>query len=405
MKVSFVTLPTTIEPLGIMYLSAALKAAGHDASIGLDGDILAASIMPGSEEILSILESEKKGRPVIVGGPEPTYNPERYELPFIDGICRGDGEKAIVDFVAGKWRGTVRGDMTTKWPMPDRSIIYNNYPAHRDNPIRHFMLQRGCPYNCSYCFNHSYHKLYKGQNVLRTPDPKDCIAEISDTLKTWGGEFVYFQDDTFNLKDPFLDVFLPLYREQIGMPFHCHLRAELVTEWQVRQLKDAGCYSARFAIEIAGGKKQTLLNRGNITDEDCIRAAKLLKKYDIKVMTQNILCLPGTLYEDDFATLELNRKCEPTYAWASIYQPYKGTALGDKCYDLGIVEGEAGRFFAGSPLNIPDKKRREHLQKMFSLLASGEDHWEWIYSRHRAETERNIYNGISHQSGGLNAGT
>jgi hypothetical protein len=72
MKVSFVTIPTTIEPLGIMYLSASLKQAGHECSIGIDGDILAASIMPGSEGILEILEKEKKGRRVIVGGPAPT---------------------------------------------------------------------------------------------------------------------------------------------------------------------------------------------------------------------------------------------------------------------------------------------------------------------------------------------
>ena len=670
MKVSFVSLPTTIEPLGIMYLSAALKQAGHDANIGLDGDILAASIMPGSEEILSILEREKKGRKIVVGGPEPTYNPERYQLPFIDGVCRGDGEKAIVDFAEGKWTGTIRGEMTTQWPRPDRSIVYGSFIEHRYSPIRHFMLSRGCPYNCltgdtiihtllgekpirdlvgllgvkvlsrdpvtqkpvyanainigkrqenvqivrvwfddkshidctpdhkfkvfksknqyipetewdveakdlkrsdrvravycektkngrktiftrrdigipnaqlvyealqnaplqkgekihhkdrnpgndhpdnlvlttnekhipdwhpevsermrannpirllshewrvahgissfrgrkqsieervmrsnmqmgaknsnyrgdtavnhkvksieylilkqdvycmeipgihwfyankvlvhncAYCFNHSYRKLYEGENVLRNPDPGDAMAEIQDTMNTWGGRFVYFQDDTFNLKQPFLDAFLPLYREKVGLPFHCHLRAELVTEDQIRALKEAGCYSARFAIEIAGEKKQSLLNRGKITDEDCLNAARLLNKYGIKVMTQNILCLPDTTIEDDLATLDLNKRCHPTYAWASIYQPYRGTKLGDYCYEKGIVEQEAGRFFSGSPLNIPERKRREGLQKRFSLFASGEDAGEWIYSRHRAENERLLYGGFNHQSGG-----
>lgn len=399
MKVSFVTLPTTIEPLGIMYLSAALKQSGHEAGIGLDGDILAASIMPGSEEILDILKREKKGRKIIVGGPAPTYNPERYQLPHIDGVCRGDGEKAIVDFVEGKWTGTVRGEMTAKWPRPDRSIIYENYPLHRDNPIRHFMLSRGCPFDCSYCFNHAYRKLYAGQNILRNPDSHDAVAEIRDTLDRWGGEFVYFQDDTFNLRQSFLDAFLPMYREKIGLPFHCHLRAELVTENQVKALKEAGCYSARFAIEIAGEKKQTILNRGKITDADCLNAAHLLNQYGIKIMTQNILCLPGTTFEDDLATLALNKKCKPTYAWASIYQPYRGTVLGDVCYEKGIVEREAGMFFSGSPLNIPDKKKRENFQKRFSLFASGEDVGDWIYSRHRAETEKLLYGGISHQRG------
>jgi len=383
-----------------MYLSAALKSAGHEVSIGLDGDILAASIMPGSEEILDILKREKKGRKIIVGGPDPTYNPEKYKQFWIDGICRGDGEKAIVDFVEGKWTGTVRGEMTMKWPRPDRSIVYDNYPEHRNSPIRHFMLSRGCPYNCAYCFNHAYRKLYEGQNTLRNPDPEGAVGEIQDTLKERGGKFIYFQDDTFNLNQSFLTAFLPLYKEKIGLPFYCHLRAELVTEVQIKALKEAGCYSVRFAIEIAGDKKQTLLNRGKMTDEDCVKAAEIINKHDIKLMTQNILCLPDTTLEDDLATLELNQRCKPTYAWASIYQPYKGTALGDYCYDSGFVNGEPGRFFADSPLDIPDKKKRERLQKRFSLLATESDPNGWIYEHHRQETEKLIYGGLSHQSGG-----
>lgn len=400
MKVSFVTLPTTIEPLGIMYLSAALKAAGHDADIGLDGDVLAASIMPGSEGILEILEREKRGRRVIVGGPDPTYNPDKYALPFIDGICRGDGEKAIVDFVEGKWAGLHVGELTMKWPMPDRGIVYRKCPQHRNSPIRHFMLSRGCPYSCAYCFNHAYRELYEGQNVLRTPDPIDAVSEIDSTLLVWGGKFVYFQDDTFNLKQSFLDEFLPLYRKWVALPFHCHLRAELVTDEQAKALAEAGCYSARFAIEIAGPKKQTLLNRGKMTDEDCINAADTLHKYGIKVMTQNILCLPDTTIEDDLKTLKLNQRCNPTFAWASIYQPYRGTKLGNYCYDKGLVEKEPGRFFSGSPLRIENREGRETLQRCFSVLATEDDPYMWVYENHRRDKEKLLYAGITHQSGG-----
>lgn len=388
-----------------MYLSAALKKTGHEANIGLDGDILAASIMPGSDEILETLKREKKGRKIIVGGPAPTYNPEKFQHPWIDGICRGDGEKAIVDFVEGKWTGTIRGELTTKWPVPDRGIIYDHYPEHRDNPIRHFMLSRGCPFNCAYCYNHAYRDLYGDKNVLRPNRTTDAINEIVETLNEWGGKFIYFQDDTFNLRQSFLDEFLPLYKEKVGLPFHCHVRAELVTDKQAKALSEAGCYSARFAIEIAGEKKQTLLNRGKMTDEDCINASSLLRKYGIKVMTQNILCLPDTSIEDDYRTLELNKKCKPTFAWASIYQPYKGTKLGDYCYSKGIVEKEPGRFFSGSPLRLEDVKKREAFQKCFSLLATESDPDGWIYEHHRRETEKNLYAGLSHQSGGVNGRT
>jgi radical SAM superfamily enzyme YgiQ (UPF0313 family) len=241
-------------------------------------------------------------------------------------------------------------------------------------------------------------------NTLRNPDPKEAVSEIAETIEQWGGKFVYFQDDTFNLNQPFLDAFLPLYAEKIGLPFHCHVRAELVTDGQIKALAYAGCHSVRFAIEIAGDKKQTLLNRGKMTDEDCVHAACIIQKYGIKLMTQNILCLPDTTYQDDLATLELNKRCNPTYAWASLYQPYRGTKLGDYCYSKGIVTGDAGKFFSGSPLDIPDKDKREAFQKCFSLLATEKDPEAWIYEHHRKETERLLYGGLSHQSGGQNAG-
>ena len=40
-------------------------------------------------------------------------------------------------------------------PMPDRELIYNKHAPTRNSPIKHFMAGRGCPYHCTYCFNHA----------------------------------------------------------------------------------------------------------------------------------------------------------------------------------------------------------------------------------------------------------
>ena len=44
--------------------------------------------------------------------------------------------------------------------MADFGLIYDKHAPTRNSPIKHFMASRGCPYNCTYCFNHAWYELY-----------------------------------------------------------------------------------------------------------------------------------------------------------------------------------------------------------------------------------------------------
>jgi anaerobic magnesium-protoporphyrin IX monomethyl ester cyclase len=54
-------------------------------------------------------------------------------------------------------------------PLPDRALIYDKDQANRDSPMKHFITGRGCPYDCSYCFNHAWADIYhsEGHRVRR----------------------------------------------------------------------------------------------------------------------------------------------------------------------------------------------------------------------------------------------
>ena len=72
-------------------------------------------------------------------------------------------------------------------------------------------------------------------------------------------------------------------------------------------------------------------------------------------------------------TIKLNRKLKPDSSGANIFYPYKGTKLGDKCFEQGMVNLE--KFDASSSerresvLNYPDKYKRrlERYQKYWDF--------------------------------------
>jgi radical SAM superfamily enzyme YgiQ (UPF0313 family) len=95
-------------------------------------------------------------------------------------------------------------------------------------------------------------------------------------------------------------------------------------------------------------------------------------------MIQNMLALPTSTIDEDLATLEVNIRCQPDYAWSSIFAPFPGTALGDECKKKGWYDGNyediTDCFFDRSVLNFTDlyKEQTYCLQKIFALAVEAQ---------------------------------
>ena len=408
-RILFITKPFFIEPLGIMYLSGSLKAAGHETSwittesnlqeeVGsINPDIICYSIMTGDQDLFDGINKNLKSKfkfLSVAGGPHTTFFPECIQSSSFDAITRGESESSIVElankFTSGSYYDVPgfwfkEGDAVHKNPLgqlidnldslpfPDRSLIYDADESQRVNPIKHFIAGRGCPYACTYCFNHSYNRLYAGKgNPIRLRSVRNFLDEIKETVSKYPTKFVYFQDDTFILNKAWVREFSEAYAKEVKMPFHCHIRANLVEEETIRLLKDAGCFSVHIAVESGNERLRNEVLKRNMSSGHIYKACELLHKYGIKFMLQNILGLPTGTLEDDFETLRMNIRCRPTYAWASIFQPYPGTDLAKLSLEMNLVserdlDNIQSSFFERSILGIPHKKEIEYLQKMFAL--------------------------------------
>lgn len=387
-----------------MHLSASIKQEGHETDLitteedyeskirEFQPDMIAYSIMTGDQEFYNDLNKELKQKFQffsIVGGPHATFFPDDLEKLSFDSFIIGEAESSIQKFLNNPKEtsipnfhfktpeGIIKNPVCNlvedldKIPFPDRDIVFK-YPKIRDGPIKHFIASRGCPYNCSYCFNESYSKIYQGKGKrVRFRSVDNLLHEVKQVIKSSPTRFVYFQDDTFILYPDWIKEFAEKYPKITNLSFHCHIRANLVTEDIVKDLKKAGCYSVHIASEAGNEQVRSQILNRNMTDQQIINAVQLLKKYNIKVMLQNILGLPFTTLKNDLETLELNIKCKPDYSWVSIFQPYPKTALGIKSQESGIYQGDfsdlGSNFFDTSPLNIENKNEISNLQKLFAI--------------------------------------
>lgn len=353
--------------LGVMGISSFLKSNGHESKIIIEVDnkkimdeircfspqIVGFSCMTGMHawalEAAKAIKENAKNVFVVFGGPHSTLYPKTIESPVIDGICLGEGEYPVCELanaidnktsyteIPNLWvknnkaifRNETRpliGDLD-KLPFPDRAH-YKRYNYLRKNTMAFFMAGRGCPYDCAFCFNRSISKMQQGK-YIRHRSPRNLIGEIAEYRREYPLKRIHFHDDTFILDKNWLFDFLSIYRDQVRIPFCCCIRADLVNEEIIRTLKDSYCDLVSFGIEHGNEAIRKNLLKKNVTNQQIINTAHLLKKYKIGFKTFNMIGLPTETLEDAYETVTLNQKIQPDYPWCSIFTPYPGTDLGN----------------------------------------------------------------------------
>jgi radical SAM superfamily enzyme YgiQ (UPF0313 family) len=394
MRILFITDPFQVESLGIAYLASVLKKKGHDVDL-IKTDVLnfedikkfyphiiAFSVTTGKHRhYLEIARNIKSVLPVlsVFGGAHPTYFPEFVNERGVDVIVRGEAEKSFVEFLDDwqlrrKFKRIVNfrtlEENIDRIPFPDREFLYK-YPENRNNPIKNVITSRGCHFNCHYCYNSLYRSFYQSQNWVRYRSPENVIEECLG-LKKYPTRFIFFQDDEFLTNPNFFEL-LSLYKEKVKIPFHCQIRIELLTEEKASALKEAGCSGVTFAVECGNYYlRKNLLNRP-MTDEQILKGVELLKKYKLKIRTENMLGLPGESLSQMLETLDLNIKIKPLIAWASIFQPYPRLPLSNYAYKNEFWDGRDDfkeNFFENTVLNFTAKKQLRNLQRYFALIVN-----------------------------------
>ncbi|MCX5715303.1 MAG: radical SAM protein [Candidatus Omnitrophica bacterium] len=259
-------------------------------------------------------------------------------------------------------------------PFPDRQ----EYPQAVFHNYANFMFSRGCPYSCSYCCNSTYHRIFRGKgNMIRHRSVSKAIEEIRLFLGKYKSKMLSFDDDCFNKKPQWFREFCAEYKNNIGIPYTCNTRPELLDSETARMLKGSGCRKINIGIESGDETlRRTVLNR-NMRDEQIIAAFNYAKEAGLETMSFNMIGFPGETKESIQSTVNLNKLIKPTYAQVSVFYPYAGTPLGELCREKGYIEKESSLFsYIGqgvSALNLPglSKKEIKDMFLTFDLQISG----------------------------------
>jgi anaerobic magnesium-protoporphyrin IX monomethyl ester cyclase len=388
---------TPYEAFGPQLLAAVLKARGHacdllvvsevgrrgvvDEARRFNPDLAAFSITSCDFRWALDLAAELKSRLGVVnvfGGPHPSCFPDFVREPAVDFACRGEGEETIVDLAEavasgadpraipnlsfardgeGPQHNPVRPLLTDLDALPyqDRSLHYR-LPLLRRFSYKLFLAGRGCPYDCSYCFNTTLRAAYRGRGPwVRHRSPEHVVGEILDVRSRWGLATVGFVDDSFASDKRWLLSFCELYQREVALPFNCIVRINQVDEEMAEALGRSGCHFVSFAVETGSEElRRRVLNRP-IADSEIRSGAALLRRQGIRLLTCNMFGLPGETLEDGLATVRLNREIGTELLGTSVLQPMPGTAVFATAQRLGLLgdEAEPGSitsFTASSPL-------------------------------------------------------
>jgi len=411
----------TMERLGVMQVSAAAKLQGWQTRLlvtdgkshagieeqvdGFEPDILAFSAMSPEYPYLARLARrlhQSNPRFTLFGGSHPTFFQDIIRQPFVRALSFGEADVSFPRFLeafanGGDYTG-IRGmhfqsagdvilneperlvENLDDLPFPDRFLQVDDKTLADFSRSHIFMASRGCPNQCTYCFNHKYNRMFRDYGpIYRRRTVGNLVAEMKEVRDTCGMKFAYIDDDIFTLcSRAWLEEFAELYPARVGVPFMVNVHVNAVTLEQLQLLRQAGCVLICFGIECGNEEVSRTLLKRRIGNEKIVRLSHWIHDLGMKFMTQNILALPvPDPLAVDLQTLELNVRCRPDYAIAHIYFPLPGTELAAYCEEKGYLGAGDGqlpeRTNSFSALRFPsakDKVRVQRLHKLFGLAVN-----------------------------------
>ncbi len=356
---------------------------------------------------------------VVVGGPHCTFDQSLIEYDDVDIVVAGEADDAWVqllqNIMAGKsvddihnifsksnWNSKFKNaTQIERWkhmsdrlvdldklPYLDREIVYTRVPHIAKFPMRSFMTSRGCPYECTYCFEPKYNEMYRGKgHPYQRYSPERVVEELRYTIERYPTQFIKFYDDIFWIhkhldQEPWLKEFAKLYGKYIKLPFFLLTRCNILTEDHLKLLKPAGLHSMTMSIESGNDFVRNDVIKRHMSREDIIRAFHLCDKYDIKTFANTILGIPVkpeklkelkmSAIDMDIQSVLINVEAKVTFGEFTIIYPYAGCHFSDyveenKWFNIKDFEKLHHSYQSWSPLNCFSQKEKIQQLNLSSL--------------------------------------
>jgi len=378
---------------GVSFLSAVLKQHDHTTTLlnineklgysldlpriinditSFSPDLIAFSIVTNQFQYAVTISQEIKQHfqiPIVCGGIHATMVPsEVLETGLFDAVFVGESEHALVAYVNALEREKDVTSIPNTWQRKNGTIIKNTLTAFPDLtalPFKDYeifdfqkmidakngwvglMTSRGCPFRCSYCFNHQLVHIYQQGlgvpasqlNYIRHHSVEEVIEEINFLQTHYKNIRMYiFDDDLFTFNQEYLQKFCEEYKKVSHLPFVVNAHVQVFNHETARSLKDAGCSIVKFGIESGSERvRKEILNRPmkNKTIKEAFSIA-----HDVGLHTSAFVMvgLPTETREEVMETIQILADIKPgRFRW-SLFFPYPNTRAYEISQEGGFID-------------------------------------------------------------------
>lgn len=292
------------EPLGLEYLAAQAKRAGHCVDViqqrelpeeellqdvlTFRPDIVGFSTMTctfdAAKRISNKLKACSPRTVTVFGGYHATAIPEICLDESIDYVIQGEADESFLELIktlecegdVSKVKGVAfakNGVMSKStherisdpnklaFPLRKKEALQEcrieslSWPLPSEQRcVAQVLFSRGCPFNCTFCCSPSLW----GSNV-KFRSPENLIDELRQLKNEFGTNYVFFADLTFNVnRRKSLDLCAALIKSKLGMNWYAMCRPDNVDQELISCIEIAGCTKIAYGID---GLTDTTLKR------------------------------------------------------------------------------------------------------------------------------------------------
>ncbi|MHC4662885.1 MAG: B12-binding domain-containing radical SAM protein [Planctomycetota bacterium] len=418
MKVLFVYPNVDSQPgfnYGVASLAAVLKRAGHEVSlinlneklgpIPTDEEFINRIKETGAKAVgfslvttqyrlgekLARLVKEKLDLPTFAGGVHVSMVPEQVlESGVFDYAMVGECDDTIADFIGRLEEGedaigipgvrAIRsGEITGKPVAPFPEIAKLPQKSYDIYDFQHMidtmngwvglMASRGCPFSCTYCFNHEIVARYREEtglaagklNYIRHVPVKKLLDEIGFLLENYKRiKMFIFDDDLFTFRPQYVAEFCKGYVERgFDIPFVVNAHVNHFSDEIAANLKEAGCAIVKFGLESGNERvRKEVLNRP-MKDRTIVEAFRIAHRHWLHTSAFLMIGLPTETSEEMYDTARLLARVNPgRFRW-SVFYPFPGTRAAEIARKAGQIDekrmGSIKNFFSESALDFGEE--------------------------------------------------
>ena len=365
------------EPLGLSYIGAVAKKAGHTVKIihQLDSpddkilketidfkpDVVGFSIVTCErKKTLNLAQKLKKTiHPTIIfGGPDVTARQEIVnEFPTaVDFGVVGEGEHSFIEFLNKKddmWYN-IYGLVSYGRKNPPKRITNLDalpFPLREDLPMDKYktihlsnipyseqrfsaiVASRGCYYNCDFCSNKI---LWNCEQITRSAE--NVVDEIKFLIKNYGRNLIFLNDPTPS-KRTLEEIATEILKKNIKIRWYSFLCTNEADLSLYQLMHDSGYELGIFGIESGSDKMLAAMHKGT-TKEKSIEAVKAAKKAGFFVHGTYMVGYPDESKEEFLESFKFLKTIGLDSVNFYFITPLPGTAFYEHCKQKGLIKTE-----------------------------------------------------------------